>query len=83
VQQAAHSFHALQTDAVMSLENSSERSVLQGNQPVAFERSAAPVQFVEHPVVIAVRLGAGAGSGQAWGCDLSYDYVKINAEYTT
>lgn len=27
--------------------------------------------------------GDGLGSGQAWGCDLSYDYVKINAEYTT
>jgi glutamate N-acetyltransferase/amino-acid N-acetyltransferase len=27
--------------------------------------------------------GDGPGSGQAWGCDLSYDYVKINAEYTT
>ena len=25
----------------------------------------------------------GTGSGLAWGCDLSYDYVKINAEYTT
>jgi N-acetylglutamate synthase/N-acetylornithine aminotransferase len=22
-------------------------------------------------------------AGMAWGCDLSYDYVKINAEYTT
>ena len=27
--------------------------------------------------------GDGLLSGQAWGCDLSYDYVKINAEYTT
>ena len=27
--------------------------------------------------------GDGPGCGQAWGCDLSYDYVKINAEYTT
>lgn len=27
--------------------------------------------------------GDGPGSGMAWGCDLSYDYVKINAEYTT
>ncbi|MEM1426443.1 MAG: bifunctional ornithine acetyltransferase/N-acetylglutamate synthase, partial [Cyanobacteria bacterium P01_H01_bin.130] len=25
----------------------------------------------------------GPGTGTAWGCDLSYDYVKINAEYTT
>jgi glutamate N-acetyltransferase/amino-acid N-acetyltransferase len=29
-----------------------------------------------------VRLGAGQGTGRAIGCDLSYDYVKINAEYT-
>jgi len=25
----------------------------------------------------------GIGSAEAWGCDLSYEYVKINAEYTT
>jgi glutamate N-acetyltransferase/amino-acid N-acetyltransferase len=28
-------------------------------------------------------VGNGPGHSQAWGCDLSYDYVKINAEYTT
>ncbi|MHC5832629.1 MAG: bifunctional ornithine acetyltransferase/N-acetylglutamate synthase, partial [Nostoc sp.] len=28
-------------------------------------------------------VGNGYGSGKAWGCDLSYDYVRINAEYTT
>ncbi|MFM7438552.1 MAG: bifunctional ornithine acetyltransferase/N-acetylglutamate synthase, partial [Snowella sp.] len=27
--------------------------------------------------------GNGSGTGRAWGCDLSYDYVRINAEYTT
>jgi glutamate N-acetyltransferase/amino-acid N-acetyltransferase len=25
----------------------------------------------------------GEGEATAWGCDLTYDYVKINAEYTT
>ncbi|KAH9672233.1 Arginine biosynthesis bifunctional protein ArgJ [Citrus sinensis] len=34
-------------------------------------------------VIIDISVGDGPGSGQAWGCDLSYDYVKINAEYTT
>ncbi|MFN5861629.1 MAG: bifunctional ornithine acetyltransferase/N-acetylglutamate synthase, partial [Pseudanabaena sp.] len=34
-------------------------------------------------VIINVGVGDGDGSGTAWGCDLSYDYVKINAEYTT
>jgi len=32
---------------------------------------------------IAIDLGAGDGSGYAWGCDLSADYVRINADYTT
>jgi glutamate N-acetyltransferase/amino-acid N-acetyltransferase len=39
--------------------------------------------FAAHDVVIAVSLGAGPGSSRALGVDLSYDYVKINAEYTT
>lgn len=36
-----------------------------------------------HPVQLRVSVGTGPGSGTAWGCDLSYDYVRINAEYTT
>jgi glutamate N-acetyltransferase/amino-acid N-acetyltransferase len=42
-----------------------------------------PEQRIDHPVIIAVKVGNGHGDGKAWGCDLSYDYVKINAEYTT
>ncbi|KAF5423944.1 MAG: glutamate N-acetyltransferase / amino-acid N-acetyltransferase, partial [Candidatus Methanocomedens sp.] len=34
-------------------------------------------------VIIMVDLGVGGGCATAWGCDLSYDYVRINAEYTT
>jgi glutamate N-acetyltransferase / amino-acid N-acetyltransferase len=32
---------------------------------------------------IAIDLGAGDGSGHAWGCDLSPEYIHINADYTT
>lgn len=32
---------------------------------------------------IIVDIGLGNSSAEAWGCDLSYEYVKINAEYTT
>jgi glutamate N-acetyltransferase/amino-acid N-acetyltransferase len=34
-------------------------------------------------IVIEVALGLGDGEATAWGCDLTYDYVKINAMYTT
>lgn len=34
-------------------------------------------------VYIIVDLGLGESSATAWGCDLTYDYVRINAEYTT
>ncbi|MCK4938081.1 MAG: bifunctional ornithine acetyltransferase/N-acetylglutamate synthase [Methanosarcinales archaeon] len=34
-------------------------------------------------IIISVDLGLDNGSATAWGCDLSYDYVRINAEYTT
>ncbi|MEH2321998.1 MAG: bifunctional ornithine acetyltransferase/N-acetylglutamate synthase [Nostoc sp.] len=50
---------------------------------LSFDRSTIKAQRVDNPVIIAVNVGNGHGSGKAWGCDLSYDYVKINAEYTT
>lgn len=37
----------------------------------------------EKEIVITVGLGGGSGRARALGVDLSYDYVKINAEYTT
>jgi glutamate N-acetyltransferase/amino-acid N-acetyltransferase len=46
-------------------------------------RSNIKTQRLDNPVIIAVSVGNGHGTGKAWGCDLSYDYVKINAEYTT
>ena len=50
---------------------------------LSFDRSTIKAQGVDNPVIIAVSIGNGHGSGKAWGCDLSYDYVRINAEYTT
>ncbi|MGI0487560.1 bifunctional ornithine acetyltransferase/N-acetylglutamate synthase [Pantanalinema rosaneae CENA516] len=61
-------------------------------QPQPFDRSAANAYLQakaagaylkDDTVLISVSVGSGSGSGVAWGCDLSYDYVKINAEYTT
>ncbi len=61
-------------------------------QPLEFDRGAAShylkqaaagAYLQSDTVLISVSVGNGQGAGMAWGCDLSYDYVKINAEYTT
>ncbi|KAD7479779.1 hypothetical protein R6Q59_008600 [Mikania micrantha] len=62
--------------------------LMDGGQPLSFDRSAASNYLKEagdaHGTVkIKISIGDGPGTGVAWGCDLSYDYVKINAEYTT
>jgi acetylglutamate kinase len=51
--------------------------------PAAFDRAALKAKLREPEVVIAVDLRSGTGTGKAYGCDLSYDYVKLNADYTS
>ncbi|MBP5975601.1 bifunctional ornithine acetyltransferase/N-acetylglutamate synthase [Brasilonema sp. CT11] len=66
--------------------------LMENGQPLPFDKKAASeylkqaalgAYLKEDTVLIAVSIGTGSSSGKAWGCDLSYDYVKINAEYTT
>lgn len=48
--------------------------------PLAEQAKAA---MKEAEVSVRVRLGDGPGTSRAYGCDLSYEYVRINGEYTT
>ncbi|MEO8571578.1 MAG: bifunctional ornithine acetyltransferase/N-acetylglutamate synthase [Chloroflexota bacterium] len=59
--------------------------VFDGSQggPVAFDRAAAREAMNEAEVVLSLDLGLGAGSGEAFGCDLTEAYVVENSEYTT
>ena len=63
-----------------------EIPILEGGAPV-FEdqRSVEVVRMAMDNsfVQIVVDLGIGEESATGWGCDLSYDYVRINAEYST
>ena len=52
-------------------------------QPLEFDRQAASDVLRQKDVLIRLSLGDGSGSSQAWGCDLSDQYVRINADYTT
>jgi len=50
---------------------------------VPFNGVALSQAMQAEEVVVDVELAAGGGAGEAWGCDLTEGYVKINAEYTT
>lgn len=51
--------------------------------PFAFDRAAARAAMNAPEVVLALELGLGNGSGEAFGCDLTETYVVENSEYTT
>ncbi|OPX60356.1 MAG: Glutamate N-acetyltransferase [Methanomassiliicoccales archaeon PtaB.Bin134] len=52
-------------------------------KPCSEEEVKARKLLSEHNISMHLDLGVGNGAAEAWGCDLTYEYVKINAEYTT
>jgi glutamate N-acetyltransferase/amino-acid N-acetyltransferase len=57
--------------------------LLDHGKPVPFDEELAEKILKEKEILINVDMGSGIYKAVAWGCDLSYDYVKINAEYRT
>jgi glutamate N-acetyltransferase/amino-acid N-acetyltransferase len=51
--------------------------------PVPFDRDAARRAMAAPEVLIRLDLGEGGGHGEAFGCDLTEEYVRENSEYTT
>ncbi|SFL53666.1 bifunctional glutamate N-acetyltransferase/amino-acid acetyltransferase ArgJ [Salibacterium qingdaonense] len=56
---------------------------LENSRPVSFSEEDAKAYLEKEEITIKVNLHSGSGSGKAWGCDLSYEYVRINAGYRT
>ncbi|PYE53377.1 bifunctional glutamate N-acetyltransferase/amino-acid acetyltransferase ArgJ [Deinococcus yavapaiensis] len=52
-------------------------------EPLPYDAKAVSGEMRAEEVVFDIDLGVGTASGEAWGCDLSAEYVRINAEYTT
>ncbi len=50
---------------------------------VPFSEEKAKEILLENEIEILVSLGSGTVGASAWGCDLTYDYVKINGDYRT
>lgn len=57
--------------------------VVNGGKSVYFDLKEAKDNLKGKEVLINIMLGQGMHAATAWGCDLTYDYVKINAEYHT
>ena len=69
-----------------------DHQLMAAGQPVAFDRAAASTYIRDRAsaaylqddtVLIRLNVGSGPGQGRAWGCDLSDQYIRINADYTT
>ena len=57
--------------------------VMQASSPVAFDPEETSDAMAGELLTLTIDLHDGEAEAQAWGCDLSYDYVKINALYRT
>jgi glutamate N-acetyltransferase/amino-acid acetyltransferase len=57
--------------------------VCENGAGIDFSEETAKKILTEKEIDILIDLGSGDGSAVAWGCDLTYDYVKINGDYRT
>jgi glutamate N-acetyltransferase/amino-acid N-acetyltransferase len=58
-------------------------AVCKNGAGVEFSEEVAKEILLEREIEILVSVGDGAYAATAWGCDLTYDYVKINGDYRT
>ncbi|MDY4888000.1 MAG: bifunctional glutamate N-acetyltransferase/amino-acid acetyltransferase ArgJ [Eubacteriales bacterium] len=60
-----------------------EIAVCKNGAGVAFSEKKAKQILLEHEITIKIDLNDGDSCAVAWGCDLTYDYVRINGDYRT
>lgn len=60
-----------------------EQKMAQNGEGLRFDEELARQELQKDPVIIKVDLKAGDSQATAWGCDLTYDYIRINAAYRT
>jgi glutamate N-acetyltransferase/amino-acid N-acetyltransferase len=58
-------------------------TLVKKGEPVKFSEAKAKLIMKKIEFKIGIDLGQGTAEAAAWGCDLSYGYVKINAKYRT
>jgi glutamate N-acetyltransferase/amino-acid N-acetyltransferase len=52
-------------------------------EPLSFDEAQVSAALKSEQVLLEVDLAVGSAAAEAWGCDMSAEYVRINADYTT
>lgn len=60
-----------------------ELPMMKASRPVPFDEERAAEYLKGDTILISIDLHDGSGKSTAWGCDLTYEYVRINAAYRT
>ena len=60
-----------------------DAEVFAAGRPTGIDPGTLRARMRAPEIVVQARLGSGPGKATAYGCDLSYDYVKINADYSS
>jgi glutamate N-acetyltransferase/amino-acid N-acetyltransferase len=60
-----------------------EVAVCAAGRGLSFDEEKAKAVLTEHDVEIRIAIGEGGARCTCWGCDITYDYIKINGDYRT
>jgi glutamate N-acetyltransferase/amino-acid N-acetyltransferase len=58
-------------------------SVCENGRGLPFDEDMAKKILSEHDIIIDIKMKAGTAECTCWGCDITYDYIKINGDYRT
>ena len=75
-----------QSDVALEIGSQSANAVLvlvKNGTPTSYAEADAAAIFAQSEIVIELDLGAGDGCATVWTCDLTHEYVSINADYRT
>ena len=70
-------------DQVRDILAAGEIPVCRQGRGLDFDEDLAKRILTEDEVEIRVRMGEGDAACTCWGCDITYDYIKINGDYRT
>lgn len=80
-------YSGVQTDVnkidVSFMSNAGKIDVCKNGSGIDFSEEKAKEILLQKEITICVNLNSGDAKAVAWGCDLTYDYVKINGDYRT